>query len=93
MSKTIKVNVTDFASLAKAMDSIPNDLVETGTFYETHCAQGTYCNKTQMNRLDYKSLLTKYIAFVEEVEGSNFIHFANDDHFTSEEIEELQRLK
>jgi hypothetical protein len=50
--------------------------------------------------MDYKNLLRKYIKYIDEVEGSNFISFAEHkytnpstkDIFTEDEWEELKAL-
>lgn len=47
--------------------------------------------------MDYKDLLKRYINFVGDVEGSDFLFYASvgdedGDDFTKEELEELKRM-
>lgn len=43
--------------------------------------------------VDYKQLLIKYIASIEEIEGTTFLPLENHPSFTLEEVKELEKLE
>lgn len=47
--------------------------------------------------IDYKELLLKYLAFIQDVEGSSFLLYARSGltsvSFTQEELDELDRIQ